>query len=927
MFLSYAFWGYLAGFVVLLLSTLCFAPKVNKTKRLPLGLEYYMVVGLYAYLVVGYMIGWGRLDWRGGWIFIAGGAAFCLVPAILYGLKKQCFLWAYILAAVGMIAWGGYACCKDDLTFLVVLPPVVGAFLVCSLRHHDFDKVDNEVLLDDLLARGKEYEGLLDEICILAKPQEVGIEDEGKNNDEIKKDIRGMNIALCAPWGSGKSHFFNYLRVNIVKERTEKKGWKKGFVVKNVDVWKIQKEEELWRVVNEVLLYAILGRSGTAAFLAEKNLYHAIFQNTTEGKSAKAIYDLIYKKKDVYSLDLINEELENKRILLIFEDLERADSKILVSLLPLLDRIRKIDNLITICAIDKDELQRKLNREDVDFENYMTKVFDRRIYLPPIRKDGIEKMQEQLLTTRYNSSSLISEFFCAFPHRFDTPRKLLRVCDALESIEHLYFGRLSVIKNFSFKGCEYSECLFRLFVICEVEIIRTCEPKLLDKIATESDIASFLNKFPKDAILNVLSAKNANQVISYDALPSNVDLYRKADVWLYSFYARIKDVILQNDCALSAFAHLYKFREHESLDLCFMYAFYRQYMQDDNFIDRLAKELNPVEENDSSMQQSGYEGSILPMPELTMRIYETMGPPFSDVKQQKDFGDLLMDAKVLEALKGYNKGYPFSAPAITNLYSNRFVKFMLEVFENTKTPLDKKNEAEDLLCELYKTMLVGEQAHVLTPAFYLKNAPEVKGGLDGRYQLLIKNHLELNEFLKKLCSLYAEHVYAYAMKSRLFLGSLLGKEKLTDYQMQAYRNVNDDRIYSAFVEGLYAASKKKEMSLSQSLDSFIYFMGVKYDSTNFISDEYSTYATPVVADFMRHIYRAIEKSHLNSSLELSQKEALLTTYHSTKEILEKDYQSWLAVPDKMSSKPDYLRGISALLKLLEEIKYRYLLTL
>ena len=74
--------------------------------------------------------------------------------------------------------------------------------------------------------------------------------------------------------------------------------------------------------------------------------------------------------------------MENKKLVLVFDDLERADFGIVKAILPLFERLKKLPNLIVVCAVADNELKQVFKGQKMEEEcahGHLNKLFDLRI--------------------------------------------------------------------------------------------------------------------------------------------------------------------------------------------------------------------------------------------------------------------------------------------------------------------------------------------------------------------------------------------------------------------------------------------------------------------------------------------------------------------------------------------------------------------
>lgn len=908
--------GFFAGFVVLLISALCLIAWAGDTKKIPFGIEYYVVSFISLYVITVCLLLLGKMNMEYALLLLAMLAGFLSLPSILLGLKTKCFFASYTIICIGGISLIGYACGQKEVSIIIALAPAACVFIVCSLRNYGFYSENPETVNEDLLNRTEEYDGLLEEIRVLADPT---VKEMDTSNSENKSDVNGINIALCSPWGSGKSHFFNYLRVYLRKKKEKGLGWEDAFSISNVDVWKIQREEELWKEVNNVLLRAILGMNGSIAYLVEQNLFRAIFQHTTEGKSVQLIYDLIYRNNDAFSLDLINQKLKNRRVLLIFEDIERARPEIIEALLPLLDRLRRMNNVFSLCSLDKEELQSKINNSTSikNYQSYMSKVFDRNIYLSPAEPRDIGEMLSTLLKSRFNDKSLVPMFLNAFYHRFETPRCMLRTLDALESLERLYFRNVFKLQGLSFDEVDSIDELFKLFIVFEVEVIRCNNPDLLQGIITKGGIKRLLEQCGNDDLANILNKGSDDFSVAFSSLPPNMVLYRNVKDKIIEDYPEMMPVIVNYGCSLLAIAHMHKYREKENIDAYFEYAASRAYMSERSFINKLKDGLLRVEMLTSSHHNSGEE--IIDASSQNKPLRKKKAKESNQVQIEPipagvfaNIDNYIQEIDVLKRNFRANLFYPYQVKFRTDVTHEEYANLLLGMNAFHKTNFLDRNQLKKSLISLYKTMDIATQAHFLRASFHLMRYSN-KAGFSGRFSSFLADDKKSIKFIGELCVLYAENIVAY-----IFLEERK-KNTVYYYYVQAYKDCPKLELFSSFYRGIDRALAKKRFGLFKSLYMLVDFLGEQYISPDYSEKQTSSFATANVVKMAEYVYQRICSKNSRGFISDMDKSRLRERGREVVELLRSDFENWKN--NSRLNNEEYLIGIDSMISLVKRISY------
>lgn len=192
-------------------------------------------------------------------------------------------------------------------------------------------------------------------------------------------------IALYGEWGSGKSSIFQTLELNINKQK---------FVPLIFEAWKYEKDDNLAFSLLEFILDKIIGNKEIFKEVLREGIWEGL-KSFSKGITIKTpIIDFstadMEKYKEENSLyttvenfiedfqNKINGYRNNKKILVMIDDLDRCDDENISNLLSALKLMFSVKNVIFICGIDKEAviktLIRKYNDKD-KAEEYLEKIF------------------------------------------------------------------------------------------------------------------------------------------------------------------------------------------------------------------------------------------------------------------------------------------------------------------------------------------------------------------------------------------------------------------------------------------------------------------------------------------------------------------------------------------------------------------------
>lgn len=192
-------------------------------------------------------------------------------------------------------------------------------------------------------------------------------------------------IALYGEWGSGKSSIFHTLESNINKQK---------FLPLIFEAWKYEKDDNLAFSLLEFILDKIIGNKDIFKKVLREGTWEGL-KSFSKGITIKTpIIDFstadMEKYKEENSLyttvenfiedfqNKINDHRNNKKILVMIDDLDRCDDENISNLLSALKLMFSVKNVIFICGIDKEAviktLIRKYNDKD-KAEEYLEKIF------------------------------------------------------------------------------------------------------------------------------------------------------------------------------------------------------------------------------------------------------------------------------------------------------------------------------------------------------------------------------------------------------------------------------------------------------------------------------------------------------------------------------------------------------------------------
>ena len=303
-------------------------------------------------------------------------------------------------------------------------------------------------------------------------------------------DSEGKAIALYGRWGIGKTHCIQFLSHRLQKEFDRKEfddnvnrdlasplneAFDGSVEICNISLWNYKTVDEAWTAIINKLYYTITG----SRVIDVQGFLSRLTKILPKGEFLEALINYIWlphgNQNDDWSGVISAEIGKERRVLLIFDDIERAPYEIIRNLLPLIERLKAINGLIVLCAIADDELVKVYQEHGVNADSlhgYLSKIFDFPLNLPQPSYHAIREMEAKLIEKKYRDFPLLTAFFEIFELKYDTPRQIERIAEKLSSIELQYLYDATLFN----KNARYEQKEFCIFL---VEIIRLlCKPIL-----------------------------------------------------------------------------------------------------------------------------------------------------------------------------------------------------------------------------------------------------------------------------------------------------------------------------------------------------------------------------------------------------------------------------------------------------------------
>lgn len=337
----------------------------------------------------------------------------------------------------------------------------------------------------------------------------------------IEKNRRGCNIAIVGDWGCGKSHCISYLKYKLgpqeecksdesalrncglaQKEKTKsKKQYEGNFIFCDVSLWKCKSVEDAWlNIVNA--LYKSIHKGQSFALTSFPGRLLSLFLKLASMCSiggASTMCSLLEVVSSSVgsgvqdSISKIDAELAERRLILVLDDVERADFEILIRLFPLIDQLRKITRLTVICAISEDELVKIFKRNGINEDSlggYLTKIFDYSYSMPPMSS----VMVAEKIYNDYNHTGkdceFLGRFLSKFNWMFDSPRQMERMLARWQGMERQYFSMPDEISK-EYACTLHEEFELKVYIAFVFEAFRMYDKDLISNIRETADACGF----------------------------------------------------------------------------------------------------------------------------------------------------------------------------------------------------------------------------------------------------------------------------------------------------------------------------------------------------------------------------------------------------------------------------------------------------
>lgn len=740
-------------------------------------------------------------------------------------------------------------------------------------------------------------------------------------------NTKGLTIGICGQWGSGKTFFIDTLLallsrpVNVDLLNSDQ--WNEKFIIcKKVELWSASSLDDAWNRIIHALHIGVFNRPPICNAKAKKLLSFLTALSSNQTAAHELIELILPEFEDIHLQSIVNKMKEHK-VVLVIDDLERADFSIIQAMLPLFERLKKLPNLIVICAVAEEELKRVFLRERVlpDFvQGHLAKLFDLRIEIPTMAYTAIEHFQNNLFNSKYKDCPLVRSFLTKYPLRFDSARQMIRVIDRLTSIERQYY----VNCPFSFERepeDEQNSILAKAKYIFLIETLRLVNPTLLKELYEKPHYSNAVNEIPYTLLATSSYAITEDTHERYDFTlgdsDNNGSTIENEVVWAET-NKKLYKALIQKATEWSIFSYLYKDVHTKSVtdqhkrESDFRSAYSAYYTRCTSLLEW---EIQQISENQEMQGIPYHEKVSLHFKKLN----EHPEPKFVGAAEFSLFDYEIRQAKENnEKIKQVISSLQKESREIGNIYGNEHLNsmyFLRTISYLGYSPEDKDfdyHSHEPLFFELYKVMNLREQAHVLTPFFHrYKTQSSKKEHTDlAKYADWLSQQPNYQKLVKKLCYEYGKKL---AYHINYYPDSM--PSSLQEFHCQAYVYAKGTPYHEQIQSGI-----NDYIQSCSNINKFIYgwidFMGHYYKDSTLNMEEHYTFVSEAVYEMMTHIHNLIYK--IADSFDKCDSAHLSKICERTLSKLRYDYEQWID-----GSRPDkdkYTGGLQKLIQMIENIQ-------
>ncbi|MBO4815952.1 MAG: hypothetical protein J5507_03330 [Clostridia bacterium] len=269
---------------------------------------------------------------------------------------------------------------------------IIFFYILEIIRIIKINKIPNKEIKNNVYDLKDLYDGniLNDEGLVFIKESDVDYDllDRGSIINGIINVISNCYtsekfvIGLEGSWGSGKTTIINNLKKYLNNQEI--------IIIDNFDPWSYEDEKSLFRGMFDIFMKSIKINFSIRNIDKIIDIYMDTIFNNSRYEKQYNVFKKHYANNDGTNKirKIINNYLKqnNKRILFIIDNIERAEKENIIFLFKLINNILNFENTIYFLSFD-DEIMRKIFNENLNKDyNYLKKIIQLEIKIPEIDK-------------------------------------------------------------------------------------------------------------------------------------------------------------------------------------------------------------------------------------------------------------------------------------------------------------------------------------------------------------------------------------------------------------------------------------------------------------------------------------------------------------------------------------------------------------
>lgn len=372
-----------------------------------------------------------------------------------------------------------------------------------------------------------------------------------------EQSLCGKVWSLYGEWGSGKTHLLNYIERETPKGSLKEANIECRFC--SINLWQISNREELWRATRGALEKAYGLKETFKVVQKIRDILSSAGAVDARYAIAHTICKEYLSNDDTYNLvhlQAIGKKNPERRIILFIDNLERTDADVVKELLPLLERLKRLPNLLVITAVAMHDLIENCKCQNLSEEllrSHLIKLADNVIYMPPMDGEVVTRFFKTLVKEREASlgfNTYLHEYAYASLLGFDNLRQIYRVVDLLLNLELRYFS-----EGARYRSKEQLEnTLHFVELVFDIELLKTFYPETLSFLKTyceglkKAKKIVLPNDFWKDC-----NSHHLNEDL-FESICMGIQRYTREEFFLaLNMEYTKKEKILPNLCELLAY--------------------------------------------------------------------------------------------------------------------------------------------------------------------------------------------------------------------------------------------------------------------------------------------------------------------------------------------------------------------------------------